>query len=313
MSPRWGRSDVVGRVASLAVGLSALAAVVWWAGAGRVVGRIEGADPLPFLAAVICHLAAASVTGLRLAILTGGRAPFRSVLLPHLAGYLAGAVTPARAGYLVVIPLAADGADRDAVAGAVFAAQSVDFALRSAVLAAASAYLGLAGRGSSSAVVGALISFAMAAGLASAASGRIRSTLRRITSGRPRSLWAWLEGVGEAMGETAGALPPAAALTAASWVLTSTRWFFAALAAGASAPPEAFFLLHPLVYTFAFLPVSAAGLGVVEAAGVGLLTELGVPPDAALGSLLLDRAAELAGSSVGVGALLGRGREVRRR
>ena len=86
--------------------------------------------------------------------------------------------------------------------------------------------------------------------------------------------------------------------TLLGWLFRGAEWFFIANAVGI--PLGLFYsvLLHPLVTLFAFVPVSIAGLGLVEFAGMTIIGNMGLLPVEKAGEmvfafLILDRGMNL--------------------
>lgn len=83
-------------------------------------------------------------------------------------------------------------------------------------------------------------------------------------------------------------------MTLVGWFIRGSEWFFVAHAVGLNLGLFQAILLHPFITIFAFVPVSIAGLGIVEFAGITVVGNMGVAPmesaaETVLAFLLLDR------------------------
>ncbi|MCD6414653.1 MAG: flippase-like domain-containing protein [Candidatus Diapherotrites archaeon] len=98
-------------------------------------------------------------------------------------------------------------------------------------------------------------------------------------------------------------------ITLLGWFIRGLEWFFVAQAVGLRISVVQAVLLHPLITIFAFIPVSIAGLGVVEFAGITVITNMGVATagkaaETVLAFLLLDRAMNISIDMLGLKRLL---------
>ncbi len=62
------------------------------------------------------------------------------------------------------------------------------------------------------------------------------------------------------------------------WVFVGLQWMFVGKACGVCLPAYVYFLLQPLLSALMFVPVTPAGLGIMESGTVVVLYALGIPP-----------------------------------
>ena len=80
-------------------------------------------------------------------------------------------------------------------------------------------------------------------------------------------------------------------LTILAWIFTSLRWVFIAYALGLGLPVITYILLHPLITSVSFIPVTIGGLGMLEGGIALTLVLLGISKGKAIVFPLLDRVA----------------------
>ena len=79
-------------------------------------------------------------------------------------------------------------------------------------------------------------------------------------------------------------------ITGLSWILKGFEWYFLGLALGITQIGWlGFFLLHPLITAFGFVPLTPSGIGFQEGAVVGIFLLLGVDIRVALAFAILSR------------------------
>jgi uncharacterized protein (TIRG00374 family) len=90
--------------------------------------------------------------------------------------------------------------------------------------------------------------------------------------------------------KTRGAIPEIAVITLFSWILKGFEWFFIGLSLGiTNIGWLGFFLLHPLITAFGFVPLTPSGIGFQEGVIVGIFVLLGVDIRLALAFAILSR------------------------
>jgi len=218
----------------------------------------------------------------------GIRATFGRTLLAQYSGMLTSDVTPGRSGYLLTpLYLKNQNIDASASLSCIMGIQSVEFLVK--VVGGALALVFLFTRTSFPVQlvwVGAIgIGLMLLGGFALAAIiwfPRTAVLIRRIANWKlfarfTRGMMSKLDEFGENAAKTRGAIPEILAITLLSWVLKGFEWYFLGLAVGiTSVGWLGFFLLHPLLTAFGFVPLTPSGIGFQEGAIVGIFLLLGV-------------------------------------
>jgi uncharacterized protein (TIRG00374 family) len=73
------------------------------------------------------------------------------------------------------------------------------------------------------------------------------------------------------------------------WFFAALQWYFLAQAIGIDIPIFAIFLLHPLITILMFVPISPAGLGLMEGGVIVLFSFFGITSAAAMAFSVLVR------------------------
>jgi uncharacterized protein (TIRG00374 family) len=110
-----------------------------------------------------------------------------------------------------------------------------------------------------------------------------------------------LEEFGENATKTRSAIPEITLFTILCWILKGFEWYFLGLAVGiTNISWLGFFLLHPLITAFGFVPLTPSGIGFQEGAIVGIFLLLGTDIRLALSFALLSRALLIIEDLIGV-------------
>jgi uncharacterized protein (TIRG00374 family) len=88
------------------------------------------------------------------------------------------------------------------------------------------------------------------------------------------------------------------------WIFAALQWFYLGKALGINLPFVMFFLLHPLLTILMFVPISPAGLGLLEGGVVVVFLLLGIPKDQAGAFSVLVRVSILLVDMAGLKAVL---------
>jgi uncharacterized protein (TIRG00374 family) len=117
---------------------------------------------------------------------------------------------------------------------------------------------------------------------------------------------AKLEEFGENAMKTRSGIPEIALISTLSWILKGFEWYFLGLALGiTNIGWLGFFLLHPLITAFGFVPLTPSGIGFQEGAIVGIFLLLGVDIRLALAFAVLSRALLILQDLIGVPQIAG--------
>jgi uncharacterized protein (TIRG00374 family) len=221
-------------------------------------------------------------------------------------------VTPGRSGYLLTpVYLKNQNIDASASLSCIMGIQSIEFLVK--VLGGALALIYLLQRATFSPEllwIGSIgVGLMMLGGATLGAiiwSPRVAVIVRRIAEHKLLSrfmgrITAKLNEFGTNAMKTRTAIPEIFGITILSWIMKGFEWYFLGLAVGISNVGWfGFFLLHPLLTAFGFVPLTPSGIGFQEGAVVGIFLLLGVDIRPALAFAILSRALLIVEDLVGV-------------
>lgn len=281
---------VLGYIIRLLLGVAVIWAVCVTTGNYSAVKVESSREFFVFLcAAFFSQFLAALLAGLALFYACGGCERLLWLLVVHFAGYLMAEATPGRIGYFGLLGLVKE---KLRLFSSIAVVQGAGLLTRLAavVLLLAVAPEALVERSTAGLLVlPVLVLTGFIALLHEGLWARLRGLAENVAS---RNLANKLEEARTAIIEGVRN-PRVLLLVLLSWPFTAMRWYFSALAVGIDAPFPLIMAVHPIVYVAAFVPLTPGGLGVVEAAGTGLLAVFGYPSGLVLVSLLLDRLVEI--------------------
>jgi uncharacterized protein (TIRG00374 family) len=242
----------------------------------------------------------------------GIKATFGKTLLAQYSGMLTSDVTPGRSGYILTpVYLMNQDIATSASLPCILGIQSIEFLVK--VLGGALALIFLLNQTSFTrelVVVGSIgIGLMLLGGFALAAIiwfPKTAALIRKIASWKllarfTGGVMAKLDEFGENAMKTRGAIPEITTVTMVCWVLKGFEWYFLGLAVGITRVGWlGFFLLHPLITAFGFVPLTPSGIGFQEGAVVGIFLLLGVDVRLALAFAILSRALLIVEDLVGV-------------
>ena len=276
--------------------------LLWYIGANTLISTLSETQPKYVLLAFLPYFlinVLFTIRIMRVLHRQGIRATFGKTLLAQYSGMLTSDVTPGRSGYLLTpLYLKNQKIDTSASLSCIMGIQSIEFLVK--VIGGALALIFLFNRTSflpqlvwiGSIGIGLMLlgSFALAAIIWSP---RTAALIRRIAGWKllaqfTRGMMAKLDQFGENAAKTRSAIPEILAITVLSWVLKGFEWYFLGLAVGiTNVGWLGFFLLHPLLTAFGFVPLTPSGIGFQEGAIVGIFLLLGVDlPHAAVFAIL---------------------------
>jgi hypothetical protein len=279
-------------------------ALVWYVGISTLVTALTSAHPVYFLLAFAMYFLINVLFTIRLMRVMkrqGIIATFGRTLLAHYSGMLTSDVTPGRSGYVLTpIYLKNQSIDASASLSCVLGIQSIEFLIK--VAGGVLALIFLLNQTSLTpellwiGVIG--VALMMLGGFALAAIiwfPRTAGLIRRIVGWRfiarfTESIVGKLEEFGDAAAKTRSMIPEITLFSGLCWVLKGFEWYFLGLALGiTSIGWLGFFLIHPLVTAFGFVPLTPSGIGFQEGAIVGIFLLLGVNVPLALAFAILSR------------------------
>jgi uncharacterized protein (TIRG00374 family) len=265
--------------------------LLWYIGPSTLASTLAATNPEYVLFAFVPYFlinVLFTIRIMRVLRRQGIRATFGKTLLAQYSGMLTSDVTPGRSGYLLTpLYLKNQNIDASASLSCIMGIQSVEFLVK--VVGGALALVFLFSRTSFAVQlvwVGSIgIGLMLLGGFALAAIiwfPRSAAVIRRIANWKllarfTRGMMSKLDEFGENAAKTRGAIPEILTITLLSWVLKGFEWYFLGLAVGiTSVGWLGFFLLHPLLTAFGFVPLTPSGIGFQEGAIVGIFLLLGV-------------------------------------
>jgi hypothetical protein len=284
--------------------LAILGALVWYAGTNTLILIITKVNPFYLLFAFTSYFLINVLFTVRIVRVLKRqeiKATFRNTILPQYAGMLSSDVTPGRTGYMLTpIYLMNQNIDPSASLACILGIQSIEFLVK--VLGGAGGLVFLLYRTQLTreiftlAVIGIglmlLGAFALAAIIWSP---RAAELFRKVATSRflarfTRRIITKLDEFGNNALKTRSAIPEIFLITLLSWILKGFEWFFLGLSLGiTNIGWVGFFLLHPLITAFGFVPLTPSGIGFQEGAIVGIFLLLGVDIKLALAFAILSR------------------------
>jgi len=281
-----------------------LGGLVWYAGVGTLILIITKTNPFYLLFAFIAYFLINVLFTIRIIRVLGRqgvKASFKKTILPQYAGMLSSDVTPGRSGYMLTpVYLMNQNIEPSASLSCIFGIQSIEFLVK--VLGGAGAVIFLLYRTHLTreifvlAVIG--IGLMLLGGFTLAAiiwSPRAADLFKKIATSRyfvrfTGRIVAKLDEFRSNAMKTRGAIPEIFLITLFSWILKGFEWFFIGLSLGiTNIGWLGFFLLHPLITAFGFVPLTPSGIGFQEGVIVGIFVLLGVDIRLALAFAILSR------------------------
>ncbi|AEA47797.1 lysylphosphatidylglycerol synthase transmembrane domain-containing protein [Archaeoglobus veneficus] len=264
------------------------------------LGKVEGFLPHFFLIAVISYSILNLLLAFRIQYLLqkmGIAANFGCVLVAHLGGMIAGDVTPGRSGYLSTAKfLSRCGSNVSTAMAAILAPQGVEFIVKGigAMLAIAYFHSGGAIAGIAIIAVGAIILCLLWSRRFDRLTGFVESMPlgKHVLSMREDGM------------KMRGYVMQILAVSLIGWLLVGIQWYFVGLSLGMKLRFLEYLLLQPLLTALMFVPITPAGLGIMESASVVVLYMLGVEPSIAAVFAVLTRISGVIADLPGVYAFL---------
>ena len=281
-----------------------IGALIWYVGLNTLILVLTKTNPYYLLMSFCAYFGINLLFTARIVRVLkrqGIEASFRRTILPQYAGMLSSDVTPGRAGYMLTpLYLANQNIPTSTSLSCILGIQSIEFLVK--VLGGAGAVIFLLSRTSlprqiiviAVAGIGLMMlgSFVLAALIWSPS---IAAWIRQIAAKRYLArvtgrFVSKLEEFGANAMKTRRAIPMIMLITLLSWMLKGFEWYFLGLSIGiTNVGWLGFFLLHPLITAFGFVPLTPSGIGFQEGAVVGIFLLMGVDIRLALAFAILSR------------------------
>ena len=310
-----GSTSKVRLISQIVIMIVIVGALLWYVGVKTLASVLSKTNPAFVAMAFVPYFlinVLFTIRIMRVLQRQGIKSKFGKTLLAQYSGMLSSDVTPGRSGYLLTpIYLKNQAIDTSASLSCILGVQSIEFLVK--VFGGALALVFLLNATSFSrelVVIGAvgiglmlLGSFAMAALIWSP---RIASIIQKIAASRflarfTGGMMGKLAEFSKNATKTKSAIPEIFTITIVSWVLKGFEWYFLGLSIGITRIGwVGFFLLHPLITAFGFVPLTPSGIGFQEGAIVGIFLLLGIDIRLALAFAILTRALLVVEDLIGV-------------
>jgi hypothetical protein len=289
--------------------------LLWYVGINKLASVLANTNPIylsfSFVAYFLINVLF-TIRIIRVLQRQGIKATFGRTFLAQYSGMLSSDLTPGRSGYMLTpVYLKNQAIDTSASLSCILGVQSIEFLVK--VIGGALALVFLLNQISFTREllwIGAIgIGLMLLGGFVLGAiiwSPTAAVLIRKIAGWKffacfTGGIMARLDEFGDNAMKTRGAIPEIALITMLSWILKGFEWYFLGLALGITKIGWlGFFLLHPLITAFGFVPLTPSGIGFQEGAIVGIFLLLGIDIRLALGFAILSRALLIIEDLIGV-------------
>lgn len=270
------------------IGISIIAFILNKLGLDEVFIVLKKTDMFYFVLACLSYLFLNLILASRLSYLltkTGHEIKFRDVFLSHMGGMIIGDLTPGRSGYFLTPSILKKKAGIPITEGmaCIFAPQGIEFILKVAGAIAAIIYLSYylnidknfiiySGIGSVILLIVGILMLLVSWNnekMTSKFLGKIpflNKFTGNLSSFKDRSILI------------KDSLNIIMMLYLIGWLFAALQWYFLGKAIGINISFFSFFLLHPLITILMFVPLSPAGLGLMEGGIILVFSFFGISP-----------------------------------
>ena len=296
------------------IGVAIIAFILYKINISEVISVLKETNPVFFLMACLSYLCLNLILTSRLSYLLGKigyKNKFSPVFFSHMGGMIVGDITPGRSGYFLTptilkkktgIPIT------DGMA-CIFAPQGIEFILKVGGAFAAIMYIstfsGISRDVLISAGIGATILLIVGILMLTVSWHNENLSLKFINK-LPffNKFTENLSFFKERSNQIKGNIKAILILYGIGWFFAGMQWFYLGKALGIELPFFAFFILHPLITILMFVPISPAGLGLMEGGIILVFSLLGVLPAIALAFSVLVRVSILLVDLIGFKTVL---------
>jgi uncharacterized protein (TIRG00374 family) len=296
------------------IGIAIIAFILKKLNIDEVVSVLKETNLLFFILACLAYLGLNFVLSFRLFYLLkkiGYVLKYPVVFLSHMGGMVVGDITPGRSGYFLTPSILKKNAGVLVTHGiaCIFAPQGLEFILKVGGAVAAIFYISGISQLNSALLIS--ISFGSLLVLAVGVSMLIISWYdEKLTLKLMRKLPFFnkftenLSSFKEHNIRIKGSIKTILILYMIGWGFAALQWFYLGKAIGIELPFFTFFLLHPLITVLMFVPVSPAGLGLMEGGLIFVFSLLGIPSAQGLAFSVLVRVSILLVDLLGLKSVL---------
>lgn len=282
----------------------------------EVFSAIVGTDLLFFILACLSYLCLNFVLASRLFYLLtkiGYQIKYSPVFLSHMGGMIVGDITPGRSGYFLTPPILKKNTGTRITDGmaCIFAPQGIEFILKvgGAIAAIIFLYISVPQNINQELIfeAGIGVAFLLFVGiLMLIISWKNENITLRILRRLPffKNFTENLSFFKERSIRIKDSINVILMLYAIGWVFSALQWYFLGNALGIKLSFFAFFLLHPLITILMFVPLSPAGLGLMEGGIIVVFSLFEISPAIGLAFSVLVRFSILLVDLIGLKTVL---------
>lgn len=271
---------------------------------------LKKTDYLYFILACLSYLFLNFVLASRLNYLLtmiGYKIKFQTVFLSHMGGMIIGDITPGRSGYFLTPPILKKNAGIKIIDGmaCIFAPQGIEFILKVGGAIAAIFYISTLSDINRdlliSVGIGAVLLLVVGISMVTI-SWRNENMILKFICKLPflKRFTEKLLFFKERSIQIKRSINAILILYMIGWLFAGLQWFYLGKALGIEISFFAFFLLHPLITILMFVPISPAGLGLMEGGIILVFSLFGVLPAMALAFSVLVRISMLLVDLIGL-------------
>jgi len=300
----------IGTLIQIVIGISIVIFILYKLDIQEVISSLSKTDPLFFIVACVSYFCLNLVLATRLRYLLtkiGYRIKFPTVFLSHMGGMIVGDITPGRSGYFLTPSILKKNAGTRVTDGmaCIFAPQAIEFILKVGGAVAAIFYISKLSSINKDLLTSAWLGiiFLLIVGIVMLIiSWQNESVTLKFFRRLPffNKFAENLSSFKERSIQIKDSINAILILYMIGWILSGLQWYYLGKALGIELPYYVFFLLHPLITILMFVPVSPAGLGLMEAGGIGIFLLLKIAPEPALAFFILVRVSILLVDIIGL-------------
>lgn len=287
---------------------------------GKVLSALKKTNLTYLILACLAYLCLDFVLASRLFYLLkkiGYHIKYSSVFFSHIGGMIVGDITPGRSGYFLTPSILKKNAGTKVTDGmaCIFAPQAIEFILKVGGAVAAIFYISKISSINrdllTSAGLG--IIFLLILGIVMLIiSWQKESVTFKFFQRLPffNKFAENLSSFKERSIQIKGSINAILILYMIGWIFSALQWYYLGKALSIPLSFFDFFLLHPLITILMFVPVSPAGLGIMEVGGIGIFLLLKIAPESALAFFILVRVSILLVDLIGLKTVVDASREM---
>lgn len=296
------------------IGISIIIFILRKLNIGEVSTALGGTNVLFFIVACLSYLCLNFLLSSRLFYLLtriGYNIRYPAVFFSHMGGMVVGDITPGRSGYFLTPPILKKNHNVRITDGmaCIFAPQAIEFILKVAGVAAALLYISSFSDMSRSFLISSLIGaviLLIVGILMLFVSWKKEKVSSIFLSKIPffKNFTENLESFKERNIGIKDSINAIVILYMVGWIFAALHWFYIGKAIGVDLTFFTFFLLHPLITILMFVPISPAGLGLMEGGIIIVFSIFGVPAAMGLAFSVLVRVSMLLVDMIGLKTVL---------